>query len=390
MYDVNDQRFDEFVASLLLQNTGRFSTTARAVYTRWQTEKHRTESFLDYLKSQGVLDRITARAILLAWQGRLDARDIRQLAYSNTLGCSLRRLLPETDDRPVPRRRDVIRAVGSKLGRYTIKGILGWGGNGPVYLAVHPTLRGPVAVKVVEEAALEGGEALRESLRLEARLQSSISHSNVVRVIDYEDQDIPFLVLEYVHGVDLRTRLADLPLSTAEAFALIMNAAMGLRSAWRAGIIHSDLKPSNILLTPEGGFKIADFGLARSRRAQWGQVRRGNSVERAVARGSFSYMAPEQFANQADHRSDMYSLGFTAYHALCGSPPIDETSVTAMMLRHQLGDYPPIDQVMSGISPAVANLFQRMSAVDPDRRFADYDELIASTEAAFGMRLHYY
>ena len=384
----SEARFDDFVAELVRRNAGRHAPAATAVYERWRALPP-TGTFLDHLVERGVLDRVGARAVLLSWEGRLDGRDTRQLANPEAIGRALGRLATGAAVRPV-KRRDVARAIGSRLGDYVIKGVLGWGGCGPVYLGVHPTLRVPVAIKVVSKAAGPNGEALREGLRAEARRQASISHPNVVRIWDFVDTTEPFLVLEYVHGEDLRSRLESGPLSLAEAFTLFMHGTLALRAAHKVGVAHGDVKPGNLLMTPEGGYKLADFGLARSRRTFSRVASTATPRTRPSAKGSLNYMAPEQFEGEYDHRSDLYSLGLTVYQAISGVMPVPGDDFDAVMLRHKRGEVEPLHHVCPGVRREVSDLINQLIAVDPERRFNDHDVLLRAAETAFGLRLEAY
>jgi serine/threonine-protein kinase len=252
-----------------------------------------------------------------------------------------------------------------------------------VYLGVHPTLRVPVALK-------PAGSADRDRLRVEARLQAAVTHPNVVRVWDYEDGDDPVLVLEYVGGENLRDRLAHGPLAPRDAFTLTVQAALALRAAWRAGVTHGDVKPANVLLTPEDGFKLGDFGLARCRRKFLRSVPADAPRPGPAAAGTLNYMAPEQFEAAHDHRSDVYSLGLTLHHALTGCVPVPGTDPDEVMLRHKRGEVEPVHRVAPGVRREVSDLVRRMTAVDPARRFDTHDDLIRAAEAAFGMRLDLY
>ena len=374
--------FDDLVAALLCQNAGRFAGAAGAAFNHWRTS-HSGVSFLDHLVERGVFDRLGARAVLLSWQGRLDGRDTRLLANSDAIGLALGQMSFSENERPE-------HSIGSRLGNYVIKGVLGRGGFGPVYLGVHPTLRVPVALKPVANASGPNGESLRDRLQAEAKIQATISHTNVVRVWDFEDADEPFLVLEYVHGEDLRCRLGAGPLTTPEAFTLLMHATLGLRAAHKVGVVHGDVKPSNLLVTPEGGFKLADFGLARSRRTYFRTTSAIAPRPRPSTSGSLNYMAPEQFEGNHDHRSDIYSLGLTLHHALAGVAPVTGVDAEAIMLRHKRGEIVPLHHVCPHVRREVSDLIRTMTAVDPDRRFAGYDDLLRAAEAAFGLRLEPY
>jgi hypothetical protein len=375
--------FDEYVVRQL----GRAAdpTAVRAAFDRWAETKPTGQTFLDHLTAAGVLDRVAGRGLLLAWQGGFDDRDTRQLFDAAAVGRAIDRLAPTvTDHTPAPvERAAALRAIGSRVGRYTVKGVLGWGGFGPVYLATHPTLRVPVALKLA-------GEADRDRLRAEARRQAAVNHPNVVRVWDLDEADEPALVLEYVPGETLAQRLAAGPLSPAEAFVALTHAARGLRAAWKAGVTHHDVKPGNLLRTPDDGFKVADFGLARCRTKFVRAVPASAPPAPPVARGSWLYAAPEQFENTHDFRADIYSLGLTVYHALAGRPAVSPGDPDAVMLAHKRGGFDPVHRHAPGVGRGVSELLARMTAVDPDRRFAGYDELLDAAAAGFGLRLETY
>ncbi|QJW97816.1 serine/threonine-protein kinase [Frigoriglobus tundricola] len=383
--------FDTFVTRLLIHCSGSDGSALRAVFDRWGAAPRDGETFLDYLCERGVIDRIGARAVLRAWEGQLDDRDARQLFNPGSINRALARLVPPPELAPEPAVRVLeVRPSGSLFGRYLIKGVLGWGGFGPVYLAVHPTLRVPVALKPVGAGGDPDRPALRDRLRAEARLQAQIVHPNVVRVWDYEDGDEPFLVLEYVNGENLRERLSAGPLDAPAAFTLLVQTGLALRAAWRVGVAHHDVKPANILLTPENGFKLADFGLARCRRKFARPVAAAAPGAGGEVAGSLNYMAPERFENGSDHRSDVYSLGLTVYQALTGRIAVPGTDPDAVMLRHKKGDLDLAPGPGPGPGREVSDLIRRMTAVDPARRFDTHDELIRAAEAAFGMRLDLY
>ena len=368
--------FDDYV----LRTVGRTAPAVLSVFDQWLAAPASAgETFLDHLTARGVVDRVGARAVLMAWQGGFDGRDARQLIDR----AAVERVARAVADTPPP--AAALRAVGTRLGRYTVKGILGWGGFGPVYLAIHPTLRLPVAVKPLATATA----ADRQRVQAEARRQAAINHPNVVRVWDFEDGDEPLLVLEYVAGDNLHDRLADGPLAAAEAFTLVVHTGLALRAALRAGVTHRDVKPGNLLRTPEDGFKLGDFGLARCRRGLVRAVPADPPPPRAAA-GTACYMAPEQFDDCADHRSDVYSLGLTLHHALTGRLPVTGRTPDEVMLRHKRGEVDPVHWAAPGVGRPVSDLVGRMTAVDPARRFDTYDELIQAAGAAFGLRLENY
>jgi serine/threonine protein kinase len=370
---------DELLLHVLGRSIGR--EKAERLHTEWRQQRAAGESFADHLVGQGVLNRVGARAIEQACAGRLDMQDVRQVIDA----AAMRRAAQGLAERPSAEMElSWHRPVGGRIGRYIIKGLLGRGNFGPVYLSTHPTLRVPVAIKLVSPEAVD-----RDALRAEARRQALVNHPNVVRVWDYEDGEEPFLVTEYVSGENLRERLSVGPLDRREGFTLIVQAALALRAALRAGVTHHDVKPSNLLLTPENGYKLCDFGLARCRRLLVRAVPQAATCPRRAA-GTWTYTAPERFEGVGDHRSDIYSLGMTAYHALAGRPAVIGSGPDDLMLLHKRGDFEPLHRAAPGIGWDASDLVGRMIATDPERRFPSYEDLIASAETAFGFRLEHY
>lgn len=172
---------DEFTVEFLRRHTGRYESSVAPVFDRWRDEGRSEETFLGYLSHRGVLTRVTARALLLAWRGGLDDRDARQLFDPNEVGLAVAKLAPPLAEHG-PQTPELCRLLGSRLGRYTLKGMLGWGGFGAVYLSTHPTLRVPVAIKPVPKRRGTAPQALCDQLKAEARRQAAIHHPNVVRV----------------------------------------------------------------------------------------------------------------------------------------------------------------------------------------------------------------
>lgn len=363
--------FDATLLRLLNRSAGPHAAGVSLAYAQWAESRQEGESFLDRLTASGALDRIAARVVELVCNGQLDERDARPFLDPKAIARITAALNPASVHHDY-------RAIGSRLGRYPIKGLLGVGGCGAVYLSVHPTLRVPVAIKTIPASQ-------RDSLRTEARRQALLNHPNIVRVWDYEEGDEPFLVLEYVPGESVHSRLACGPMERAEGFTLLINTAVALRAALRAGVVHHDVKPANLLATSDGGFKLGDFGLARGGGRFKRVVDATTPVERRVA-GTWNYAAPELFESCGDHRSDVYSLGMTLYHALAGRPAV-EGSAEEVLLRHKTHDWEPLHRAAPGIGWAVSDLVSRMTAPDPALRFDNYDDLMNAAQTAFGLRL---
>jgi eukaryotic-like serine/threonine-protein kinase len=220
-------------------------------------------------------------------------------------------------------------APGTVLGRYRLVELIGQGGMGEVWKAHDANLDRVVAIKMLRRGAL-GDATARGRFRHEARVLSRLSHPGVATVFDFDAQDeYDFLVMEYVPGGTLESRLATgrLPLDTV----LHLGAAIGdaLDNAHRQGILHRDLKPGNVMLTADGQPKILDFGLAV---LLSGGKATGRMTEAGTIVGSLPYMAPEQLFGEADDtRTDVYALGVVLFEMVTGQCPFVKERPEALM-----------------------------------------------------------
>jgi tRNA A-37 threonylcarbamoyl transferase component Bud32 len=252
---------------------------------------------------------------------------------------------------------------------------LGLGGMGAVYKARDTTRNRAVALKLLRPD-LDGGNHAAQ-LQEEARLAAAVNHPNVVRVFSFgSDHGQFYVVMELVDGGSLDD-LIEREKSLAEERVLQtgIQVAKGLRAAHAKGLIHSDVKPANILFANNETAKISDFGLAA--------VAAQSPEARAQIWGTPYYVAPERLNNHPeDLRSDIYSLGATLFHALAGRPPIQaETNSAAKLCKLK---YQPLDfrAAMPHICEETAQVFERMLAPDPRHRLSSYDELVAELESA--------
>ena len=213
---------------------------------------------------------------------------------------------------------------------YTITDWIGQGGMGRVYRGVHQVLGRECALKVLPlERATP--EAISNFMR-EARTQAQLDHPNLVRVYDAgRDGSTHFLVVEYVPGTDLRKVVRSQgPLTQQQAASVILQAARGLEYAHKRGLMHRDIKPGNILVTPEGVAKVSDLGLAGFMHEGWSDPRAGKIV------GTADYLSPEQISTpiEVTHLTDIYSLGCTLYYAVCGKVPFPGGTSKEKAYRH--------------------------------------------------------
>ena len=266
---------------------------------------------------------------------------------------------------------------GDRIGSYVVIARIGAGGMGEVYSARDTRLDRTVALKILS-SELTADETFRERFTREARAIARLNHPNICIVYDAGDasvagspEPIQFLAMEYLDGETLVTRLARGPLHEQEALPIAMQLARALHQSHRAGLIHRDVKPANVMLTKSGA-KLLDFGLAKHA-AGTGPA---DLTTVGVVVGTISYMAPEQIAGrQVDARTDIFSLGSVIYEMLTGKRCFDG------LVRPDVG----VDAI-AGISPsrigpsAVDRIVGKCLAVDPDDRWQSAADLATALE----------
>ncbi len=260
--------------------------------------------------------------------------------------------------------------IGGRLGPYEILERLGEGGMGAVYKARHVHLGKLVALKVLSPERMGHADAHRHFL-LEMKAVGRLNHRNIVLAHDAGAEDVPYLAMELLEGVDLHRLVKEHgPLSVADACDCIRQAALGLQHAHEHHLVHRDLKPPNLLMTPAGVVKILDLGLARLR-SEFEEVD-PLAPPPAAAVGSIDYIAPEQLlhSDRVDIRADLYSLGCTLYYLLTGQPPF--AGVAQSMLQkqqaHLLAAPPDIRRQRGDIPVGLAAILQRLLAKTPAER----------------------
>ncbi len=272
--------------------------------------------------------------------------------------------------------------VGDLLGKYFLAEEVARGGTAVVFRALNRSLNSIVAIKVLKidrEEVFSDDQAISlDSLRREAQMLARFNHPNLVRVFDLEeDLAFPFLVLEFVDGLSLSEMLVHAGrLRIDRALNIVLAVAEGLCAAQRKiGLVHRDVKPGNVLLSRDGSVKLADLGLAMV--ADTWQSNTNNGPNSTVLAGTAAYMAPEQCTGgEVDHRSDIYSLGATFYHALVGQMPFRGKNRIEVMLKHTKEMPVPPHQLVSGLDPNLSDFIFKMMAKNPEERFQTYDELL--------------
>jgi WD40 repeat protein/serine/threonine protein kinase len=273
------------------------------------------------------------------------------------------------------------------LGPYQLLERLGEGGMGQVFKARHCKLGRVVALKVIHPECLADADSVRR-FRREIQAAAQLDHPHVVRAYDAgEAGGRHFLVMECVAGIDLKRLVKERgPLPVAEACAYARQAALGLQHAHERGMVHRDVKPSNLLLVREpdglGVVKLLDLGLVRLARTADG-AEPTTFTEEGWAAGTPDYLAPEQASDprKADARSDLYSLGCTLYFLLAGRPPFPDGSATDKLIKHAMLDPVPVEQLRADVPPGLAAMLRKLLAKRPEDRFqtaADLAEALAA------------
>jgi serine/threonine protein kinase len=262
---------------------------------------------------------------------------------------------------------------------YTFQKRLGQGGMGEVFLAKQESLDRLVAIKLLPPD-LAKDKAYVESFMREARSAGKVTHENIMGAVDVgESQGRYFFVMEYVQGETVyRLVRQQKTIPEAKALDIARQVARGLRHAHQNGLIHRDIKPQNILITPDGQAKICDFGLATELKS--GDASKGDDEENVHT--TPAYASPEQCRGETlDHRTDMYSLGVTLYEMLSGRRPFLANTPRELMTK-QVTETP---QAPKAVNPALSDgangLVLRLLKKHKDERFKTYDELLAAFDA---------
>jgi eukaryotic-like serine/threonine-protein kinase len=268
--------------------------------------------------------------------------------------------------------------VGKKLKDFHVLRRLGRGAMAEVYLAQQPSLGRQVALKVLHaELAIDPNYVRR--FHHEARAAAALVHGCIVQIYEVGQEDgVHYIAQEYVAGRNLGELIRGSgSLAPRLALDILRQVTSALQKAASEGIVHRDIKPENIMLARSGEVKVADFGLAR------GQGDGGaNLTQIGVTMGTPLYMSPEQIEGRPlDSRSDIYSLGVTAYHMLAGEPPFTGDSPLAVAVQHLNDPVAPLVGRRPDVPVRLANIVERMLAKKPDQRYSDPAALSSELQA---------
>jgi len=330
----------------------------------------KADKFLDMVRRSGLVDRerlARVQADLKGPAGDVTVVDEKRLAVKLVDEALL-----------TPWQRDNLlqgRYKGFFIKKYKLLDHLGTGGMSSVYLAEHTLMRRRVAIKVLPKSRVKDSSYLGRFHR-EARAAAALDHRNIVRAYDVDNEgDVHFFVMEYVEGCDLQTSVKkEGPLDYVRAADYVRQAAEGLDHAHRAGLVHRDVKPANLLVDRQNVVKVLDLGLAKF--AEEGRASLTVAYDENVL-GTADYLAPEQAINShgVDARADIYSLGCSFYFLLTGQPPFAEGTLPQRLLMHQKVPPPDIRLKRPDAPEDLLEICLRMMAKKPAARFQSAREV---------------
>ncbi len=278
--------------------------------------------------------------------------------------------------------------LGQRIDCFELVESIGVGGMGAVYRALDSRLQRTVALKLLPPGQAVDPEVVQRFYQ-EGRAAARLDHENIARVYTIgHDADYHFIAFEYIEGTTIRQRVerGGVP-PVGEAINYILQIANALVHANERGVVHRDVKPSNIIITPFGRAKLVDMGLARrfERDGDDGLTQSGMTL------GTFDYISPEQARDprSVDVRSDLYSLGCTLFYILTGRPPFPDGTVLQKLLHHQEDTPPDVRSLNSKVPAHLASIVEKLMAKDRDRRYQTPEQLVRDlllVAGALGLR----
>ena len=271
--------------------------------------------------------------------------------------------------------------IGKEIGKYRITERIGRGGMADVYLGVHTHLDRKVAIKVLHSYLLEGGDFI-ERFKREAKAVASLRHPNIVQVYDFDIQDDTIImVMEYIEGTNLQQQLVEFEkqgkrLPIKQIGSIINDIAGALDYAHSQGMLHRDVKPSNILIDREGKAYLTDFGIARI-------VGDHKLTATGTLMGTPAYMSPEQGrGDELTEESDIYSLGVVAFEMLTGRVPFDAKTPIGIVQKQISEPVPDISKLVKGVPVTAQGVIDKALAKSPEGRYGSAEELVGALKLA--------
>jgi serine/threonine protein kinase len=285
---------------------------------------------------------------------------------------------------PPQRRFDMERVIAD---RYEVRELIGSGGMADVYRAYDRRLSRLVAIKILR-ADLARDPSFQTRFRREAQAAAGLNHPSIVSVHDTGTDDhewgkVPFIVMEYVEGTTIRDVVREKKLPTVtRSLQIVRDILNALDYSHEHGIVHRDIKPGNVMITPDGEIKVMDFGIAKALDDVDATITHAWTVV-----GTAQYLSPEQTRGEtADARSDIYATGCLLYELVVGAPPFVAETPVAVAYRHANDAVVPASSLVSGIPPGLDNVLSHALTKDPNLRYQtaalmreDIDRLLAGT-----------
>jgi serine/threonine protein kinase len=341
------------------------------------------------------LDTEVGKAVVdlgLATRSEVDACREQQKQASDPNGRSLADLLVENSFITVNQAKRIRGQLedrrGSQLPGYQVLGKLGKGAMATVYKAKQLSLDRVVAVKVLPRKMSQSTEFVDRFYK-EGRAAARLAHNNIVQAIDVGStpDGLHYFTMEYIEGQTLYDIMQPPPVGQGRHFAeeealdIGIQMADALAHAHRRGLIHRDVKPKNILLTPQGVAKLTDLGLARAT-----DDKHAAESEAGKAYGTPYYISPEQIRGDVDidFRADIYSLGATLYHLVTGRPPFEGDTPTAVMHKHLKQALVPPDHLNTSLTSGIGEVIELAMAKDRDDRYGSTEDLLEDLRAVRG------
>lgn len=263
--------------------------------------------------------------------------------------------------------------------RYEILEQIGAGGMADVYKAKCHKLNRFVAIKVMKKE-FSDDKTFVAKFRAEAQSAAGLTHSNVVGVYDVGDEDgIYYIVMELVEGITLKQYIekrGKIPFK--EAASIAIQVVNGMEAAHKAGVVHRDIKPQNIIISKDGKVKVTDFGIAK--------VSSNTTINSSQAMGSVHYISPEQArGGYSDERTDIYSMGITIFEMLTGTVPFDADNSVTVAVKHIQDKIPLASSLVDGIPVSIDKIVAKCTEKKPDRRYQTAEELLADLKKSLVM-----
>lgn len=269
------------------------------------------------------------------------------------------------------------------VGHYKIRGKIGFGGMGKVFLAQDVNLKRLVALKVLNADFSQKKENIRR-FKHEARAASTLNHPNILTIYEIgEFEGVSFIASEYIKGETLRERLKREALPLTETLKIVLQIAAALNAAHNDGIIHRDIKPENIMLRGDGIVKVVDFGLAKL--LETGEADSGTitafQTHPGVILGTPVYMSPEQIeGGRVDNRADLFSFGSLVHECLTGKPPFQGSTITETVSKIVSVDPPPPSEINPGVLPELDEIVRKLLKKKPEERYQSAGDVISDLE----------